>query len=58
MLGVIAVVGAGVVFLDVKRRVADAADRAPVEAAEVDDQVGRYVTDLAVRLFRPEHERP
>jgi hypothetical protein len=51
-LRVIAVVGAGVVFLDVQFGVADAADRAPRQAAEVDDQVGSDVADIAVDLFR------
>ena len=50
-LGVIAVVGPGVVFEDVDRRIADAADRSPVEGAEVDDQVRRNVLDRVIDLL-------
>ena len=50
-LGVVAVVGPGVILQDVDRRIADAADRSPVEGAEVDDQVGRDVLDRVVDLL-------
>ena len=49
--------GPGVVLPDVERRVADAADRPPGQAAEVDDQVGRHVADRPVDLLRLEDER-
>ena len=51
-LGVVAVVGAGVVLADVERRVADAADRPPGQAAEVDDQVRGDVADRCGRSPR------
>ena len=39
-LGVVAVVRPGVVLEDVDGRIADSADRPPVQRPEVDDQVG------------------
>ena len=56
VLGVVAVVRPGVVLLDVDRRIADAADRPPGEAAEVDDQVRGHVADVPVDLLGPEHQ--
>ena len=56
VLGVVAVVRPGVVLLDVDRRVADAADRPPGEAAEVDDQVGGHVADARGRPPRAEDQ--
>ena len=54
----VAVVGAGVVLLHVTARIADAADGAPIEGAEVDHQVGRDVADGPVDLLRFIHQRP
>ena len=56
MLGVVAVVRPGVVLPDVDRRVADAADRPPGQAAEVDDQVRGHVADVPVDFLGPEDE--
>ncbi len=49
--------GPGVVFEDVDGRIADAADRSPVQAAEVDDQVGGDVPDRVVDLLGLEDQR-
>ena len=50
--------GPGVVLQDVDGRIADAADRPPVEPAEVDDQVGGDVLDRVVDLLGLEDQRP
>ncbi len=57
VLGVVAGVGAGVVFAEVDGGVADGADGAPTERAEVDDEVGGHVADFLIDLFRQEDER-
>ena len=57
-LGVVAVVRPGVVLQHVDRRIADAADRPPVQAAEVDDQVGGDVLDPLVDLLGLEDQGP
>ena len=57
VLGVVAVVGAGVIFPDVDGRIADAADRSPGEPAEVDDQIGRNVANIVVDLLGLEDQR-
>ena len=54
---VVGPVGAGVVLVGVEARVADRADRAPLEIAEVDDQVGRDAAHLGVDVLRLEHLR-
>src|SRR5206468_4182794 len=48
---VVGFVGAGVVFEGVDGAHADGADRAPVEVAEVDDQVGGDAVHLAVEIL-------
>jgi hypothetical protein len=57
VLGVVAIIGPGVVLLDVERSIADLADGTPVEIAEIDNQVGGYVADLAVNLLGLEDAR-
>ena len=54
---VVRAVGAGVVLVGVEAGVADRADRAPLEVAEVDDQVGRHAAHLGVDVLRLEHLR-
>src|SRR5262249_48514292 len=56
MLGMVTVVGARVVLLDVQTWVADAADGAPGESAEVDNQVRSHAAHVRVDLLRLEHE--
>ena len=48
---VVAVVRPGLVLLDVQGRIPHPAHRPPGQAAEVDDQVGRDPSDLAIDLF-------
>ena len=53
----VAGVGAGVVFVQVKGGMTDGADRPPTERAEVNDEVRCDVADSVVELLRVENER-
>src|SRR5574337_124571 len=55
--GVVRVVGAGIVLEDVDGAMTDASHGAPVQVAEVDQQVGRNPSALPVDLLRFVHPR-